>query len=255
MIKDVLSVFLKTKFIAALCLAVFILMGLSGCVFVGFSELGSVTARGSREVYEIKVDAYNGIIIDGFCDVRYYAAPSDTVTLEVSPDVREFFRLEVINGDLVVRSTKRINFSSHNSPVLTISTPALNRLTIDGAGVFTAHDKISAGSFTFKLSGAGSCKAALDVHSLNAVISGAGKLELSGKAETADLTLSGAGDMIALPLQTQDTRIRISGAGKVSVSCARDLRIDADGMGTIEYRGSPAVSINKDGLVKIRQVN
>ena len=253
--KDVLSVSLKTKFFAVLCLAVFNLMGLSGCVLVGFSELGSVTAKGSREVYEVKVAAYSGIIIDGFCEVRYYASPSDTVTLEVSPDVREFFKLEVINGDLVVRSTKHINFSSHNSPVLTISTPALNRLTIDGAGVFTAYDKISAASFAFKLSGAGTCKAALDVNSLSAAISGAGQLALSGKAETADLNLSGAGDLDALPLQTQDARIRLSGAGKVSVSCARDLRIDADGMGTIEYRGSPAVSINKDGLVKIRQVN
>jgi len=39
------------------------------------------------------------------------------------------------------------------------------------------------------------------------------------------------------------------------VSCSQDLRINADGMGSIEYRGNPRLILNKDGMVNIKQLN
>jgi len=241
--------------------AFLIVIGLSGCVIISFDDLNSVTAKGDPENYEFKVGEYNAIKAEGFCDIRYYngrsaaGASPGTVILSLPPNVREYYRVEVINGELVVSTTKRISYHSNNSPVLTVSTPVLNRLVIDGAGAFTAYDKITASSLTIIIRGAGSSKAELEVDSLYAELSGAGNMELSGRADTVDINISGIGELDALALETRETVINLSGTGHVGVNCSQNLRINADGMGAIEYRGAPNISINKTGMVSIKQLN
>jgi len=238
----------------ALCIA-FAAACFTGCVVMNISDSSTVTGRGNPEKYEFQVGQYNGIKVDGFYNIHYHAAPSDIVTLEIQPNLLEYFVVEVRDGDLVVRSTRRINFGSRRGPVLTVSTPVLNRLTIDGASTFTAHDKITSDSLTLVLRGAGSGTAELDVENLSANISGAGKIELSGRAATADLNLAGAGDLNALSLQTQDATINLSGAGSIRVNSSDSLSINANGAGSVLYRGSPRISQNTSGVVSIRQVN
>ena len=227
----------------------------SGCIVVNFAGSGTVTPAGRQEIYEFKVGEYNRIRIEGFFDIRYFAAPSDTVTLEVQPNVRDYHSIEVIDDELIVRTTRRISFRSNNSPILTISTSGLNRITFEGAGTFTAHDRITADSLTIIFRGAGSGKVELDTDSLSAEISGTGRLELSGRTNTANLDLSGAGELNALELQARDANVGLSGTGTIRANSSENLRINASGVGTVEYRGSPSVNINRDGLVSIRQVN
>jgi len=234
-------------------------IGLSGCVIISFDDFKSVTAKGSPEIYEFKVGEYNAIKVEGYCDIRHYSGGSgvspDTVSLSLPPNVREYYKVEVINNELIISTTRRINYRSNNSPVLTASTPVLNRLVIDGAGTFTAFDKITSSSLTFIIRGAGSAIAEFEVTSLYAELSGAGNMKLSGKADTADINISGMGELDALALETREAVINLSGAGNVSVSCSQDLRINADGMGSIEYRGNPRLILNKDGMVNIKQLN
>jgi len=249
---------MKKNLKSAICIfliAAFIVFCFSGCIVVSLSEPGGINARGNQETYEIKVGSFNAIRTEGSFDIHYYAAPSDTVTLLVQPNVREYIIIEVVNNELVIRTTRRISFGSGRTPVLTVSTPVLNRVSIQGAGDFTAHDKITADSLEFIITGAGNGKAELDVNRLSIEISGAGDLNLSGRANSANFAVSGAGDVKALELQTIDSTIRLSGAGDISISCSENLNINASGAGSIRYRGSPRINQNTSGPISIRQVN
>jgi hypothetical protein len=248
---------MKKDFQSTLCMAIaaFIAIIFTGCIVVNFTGSNAVTARGSQEIYELRVGSFNVIRVEGAFDIHYYASHSDTVTLAVQPNIREHITVEVINNELVARTTRRISFGSGRTPVLTVSTPVLNSVIISGTGEFIAHDKISADSFAIIFNGASDGKAEIDVDHLLVEISGAGDLELSGKANTAIFDLAGAGDVQALELQTVDTTIRLSGAGSVSVSCSERLYINASGAGSIQYRGSPRVNQNISGAVTIRQVD
>ena len=245
---------MKRTILFTVCAAL-IAVCFSGCVVVNFSDFNAVAGKGNPERYEFRVGEFSGIRVGGFYEVRYYAASSDTVILEVQPNLREYFTVEVINDDLVVRTTKRISTNSGKIPVLTVSTPVLNRLSIEGAGIFTAYDKIKADSFTLDLSGVGSGKAELDVKSLFVDLSGAGSFELSGRVDNADLNMSGAGELKALSLQTQTANVNLSGAGTVAIYCARNLRIDTSGVGTVKYKGSPDIDINRNGMASIRKLD
>lgn len=245
---------MKRVIIFAVC-AAFIAVCFSGCVAVNFSDFNAVAGKGDLEKYEFRVGGYSGIKANGLYEIRYYAASSNTVTLEVQPNLREYFIVEVISGDLVVRTTRRISPNSGKTPVLTVSAPVLNRVSIEGVGTFTAYNKMTADSFALNISGAGSGKAELDVKSLFVDLSGTGSFELSGRADSADLTMSGAGELKALSLQTQTANVNLSGVGTVSIYCAGNLFIDAGGMGAVEYKGSPVVNINKGGMVSIRKLD
>jgi len=228
---------------------------LSGCIVAGFSGSNTVAGIGDMESYVFSVGVYSGIRVEGAVNVNYYSAPSNTVTLSVQPNLMEYFKIEVEGNDLVIRTTRGINPGSGKFPVLTISTPVLNRIDVSGACSFTTHDSITADSLTIILGGAGSGKVDMDVNALSVVISGAGKIDLSGNAENADFNFSGAGDLNALSLQTREASVIFTGAGSVKVHCTDYLRINANGAGSIQYRGSPQIDLNKSGVVSITKVD
>ena len=247
--KNILHSAFRITIIAALA------AGFSGCVFINIGPFNAVTGTGDLDYYEFKTGQYNRIKIDGQCEIRYYSAPSDTVTLAVQPNLREYYEVEVIEGELLVNTTRRVSFNSGKNAVLTISAPSLNSITITGAARFITYDKISSDSFTLILEGAAEGRAELDVKELIVEITGAGNFELSGRADTASLNLNGAGDLNALSLQTRDTAVYMSGAGTISVYSTRNLEINADGVGTVEYKGSPNLNLNRDGFVSIKRLD
>jgi len=227
----------------------------SGCVVVNHSDANAVSGKGTPEKYTITVGEYNGIKIEGLCEIQYYAAPSNTVTLEVQPNLREYFVVEVVNGELVISTTKRISYNSNRAPVLTVSTPALNSLIITGACTFKTIDKIKADTFYLVISGAGEGKAELDANSLKTNMSGAGSFELFGKADNAEIMFSGAGDLKASSLQMREASVNFSGAGTIRINCSEKLSIVARGVGLVEYIGSPSLSLDTNGPVRIKKVD
>jgi len=227
----------------------------SGCVVINHSDANAVSGKGSPEKYTITVSEYNGIKIEGICEIQYYAAPSNTVTLEVQPNLREYFVVEVKNGELVISTTKRISYNSNKAPILTVSTPVLKSLTITGACTFKTIDKIKTDTFNLEISGAGEGKAELDVNSLKINMSGAGSFELFGKADNAEIKFSGAGDLKASSLQIREASVSFSGAGTIRINCSEKLSIDARGAGLVEYRGSPSLSLDTNGPVRIKKVD
>ena len=241
------------KILAYTFCAAIISMIFSGCVIVNFSDFNAVSGKGNPESFEIRTGSYNGISVEGYCDIRYYASSRDTVTLEIQPNLRDHYFVEVIEGVLLVRTTKKINFGSSITPVLTVYTPILDSVAIEGVGNFTTYDKISSSSFSYTMSGAGEGKAELDVGSLNVAMSGAGDLELSGKADVISLRLSGVGELDALSLQSREAAVYLSGTGTLRVNCSDNLHINASGTGSVVYAGSPSLTLNNSGLVTVRR--
>jgi hypothetical protein len=214
---------------------------------------GGLVGVGDLENYTFSVGEITDINIELYCDVYYYSDPMDTVTLEIQPNLRDYIFVEESGGVLTVRATRSINWVG-KTPVLTVGSSTLNSLSLLGAGAFTANDTIIADSFTLKMAGAGKGVAELDVGSLSVNKTGAGSFEFRGRADTADLKLAGAGTIDALPLQTHYATVNLSGVGIVRLGCSESLSIDAGGMGSVEYRGSPNVQLNKDGLVSVKKV-
>ncbi|MDR2571110.1 MAG: DUF2807 domain-containing protein, partial [Oscillospiraceae bacterium] len=143
---------MKKVLLTVLCIALSAVL-LAGCVTVnlshsmmrGFSMSGtSVTGTGTREDFIFDVSQLTSVTVSMFCNIEIYSAPSNTITLRIQPNLMEYIEVNESGGILDVWSTRNINTTSPNNiPVLLISSPALSRLTLNGAGTFTTHDTIT----------------------------------------------------------------------------------------------------------------
>ena len=241
----------------SLCIILSVVL-LTGCVSINFSHFGGpgVTGRGNMETFTFDVGDITNVRVELLANIVYYSAPSDTVTLEIQPNLMDYITVEESGGTLTVRSTRNINVSgTGNTPVLTISSPYLATLFHAGAGTFTAVDPIVGDSFSLTIAGAADGSAVLDVDNLYVSLAGVGNLELSGVATNADVNIAGAGRLDALDLDTNVTSINLAGVGTVRIGCSDSLTITAGGAGTVEYRGNPSIDITRGGLVTVRQVD
>jgi len=229
---------------------------LSSCVFVNFPGFNTVEGRGEPLNYEISVGHFSGINVEGNAEIHYYYAPvfNNTVDLLVYPNLLEYYELEVINDILHIRNTRRISSSRVQAKVF-IHSPVLNSINLSGVGNFITHDVIRGEQFSLVLSGAGTVYSEFDLEHLELRMSGAGNIELKGSVENASFVISGAGDFNALSLETKNTTIRLSGAASASVTSTESLKIDASGVGSIIYGGSPTLDFNSSGMVTLRRAN
>jgi len=252
---------MKKIVVVALCVVLSAVM-FTGCISV-YSPVAwergiwgrGVSGRGNLETFSFDVGEIKEVKVSLLCDILYYSEPSDSVTLEIQPNLMKHVVVEESGGILTVRTTRNIYWSGNTrTPVLRISTPSLSRVSHAGAGSFRTIDPINADTFSLSLAGATNNRATLDVKNLSVDMSGAGDLNLSGRADFADIDIAGAGRMNALDLQTRDTQINLSGVGSVKINCTENLRVIAAGVGDVEYTGSPTIDISRGGLVTVRNV-
>jgi hypothetical protein len=138
-----------------------------------------------------------------------------------------------------------------------ITLPSLQALTLSGAPVADIHGNIAGGSFKLDISGAG--KVSIDninVDKFTSQVSGAADIEVKGgAAKFASYEISGAGKIIAFPLQSNETDVNISGAGKGEITALTKLSASISGAGIIKYKGHPAVTQDVSGAGAIKDVN
>jgi len=231
---------------------------LTGCVSINFSPFVSSGAagRGNPETFTFNVGEITEIKVELLCNIVYHSASSDTVTLQVQPNLMEYITVQESGGVLTVRSSRNINVTgSSNTPVLTVSSPSLNRLSHTGAGTFTTIDPINSDSFALDITGAANGNVKMNVNDLSVSVAGAGDLTLSGTADTATVSIAGAGKLDALDLKTKTASISMAGAGTVRISTSEELRVSAGGVGTVEYRGSPSLEITRGGFVTVKNID
>ena len=239
----------------ALLTVVLTLFFLTGCVSVNFGGSGSIRGEGDMEEYIIDVGEYNKLRVEGVFEIDYYSAPSDKITLEIQPNLKEYCNIEVVNDELVVGTSLNISITPNKIPKLTVSTPELNRIVISGAAKITTFQAIETESLDIETQGAGEGKIEANVSNLSVTTSGAGSYSLSGSADIASFTMSGAGELDAFNMETRETTIILAGVGAIKVNCSERLRVNASGTGAVEYKGSPTVDLVKGGLVDVKKVD
>jgi len=104
------------------------------------------------------------------------------------------------------------------------------------------------------LSGAGDIVAsAIDVPALELRISGAGKVTLSGRAQELDARINGSGKVDAVRLATNDAEVKVSGSGHLALNARKTLKTHITGAGDVDYYGDPAVEQHITGAGRIRR--
>lgn len=174
---------------------------------------------------------FRRIDIRGSTDVVARIGPGTAITVSGDDNIVPHVRTEV-HGDTLIIDMDDGSYSTDAPLVVTVSTPALEGISISG-------------SATAQASG-------VTAERFDASISGSGTMEVSGTAGRLEASVSGSGDMRLFGLAARRAVVDVSGSGDIQLSAADALEVEVSGSGDVRYRGNPAreVKISGSGSVE-----
>jgi Putative auto-transporter adhesin, head GIN domain len=166
------------------------------------------------------VGAFHAVELRGSAKLTIVSGSPTAVTVASTRKRLDNTKTEVVDGMLVIRSEQSGSMWEHNTLTVTINTPTLDAVEINGAGDVDI--------------------AALDTPSLQLTMNGAGKVEAKGKAAQLGATIAGAGKMDLTALIADTATVTVDGAGSIDLNVSQNLKATVSGVGKIRYRGNPA---------------
>ena len=212
----------------------------SSCTFS--FPLKVIRGNGVSVTNDIDVPEFSSISILGSADVFYTQGPQ-SVSLTADENLVEYYIVEVEEGKLVVRTEKGVSLSPKTKTFITVSSPDLSEVTINGSGDCSVKDGLKTeGGFDFIVAGSGDLYAdSIECKEFTSKVSGSGDVKVDAiRCEASSTTIQGSGDSAVGNLCNGDIEIRISGSGDVAIGCenAGDINVRITGSGDVKLWGS-----------------
>jgi hypothetical protein len=208
------------------------------------------------------------------CDIVYKKADTAAILLSADQNILDHIDTEVCNHKLEIRIRPLgIILDYSKRPVITVTSPSLNEISLSGSGSLSA-DEMSGATVSVKLSGSGDITVnRINCTELSAMVSGSGDIALKlAECTNSDISTSGSGT-ISVTGQCDKEHARISGSGKidgrnfitnsatVAISGSGDvysnvkdyLKATISGSGDIYLYGNPRVDQKRSGSGKIKK--
>ncbi len=199
------------------------------------------------------ISSFDRLRVDGPYEVTVVEGIAPAARAEGDPKALDQLSIRLEGETLVVgagtrgwelRSSDRIV-----SPRITITTPALRTVLVNGGGnvhVAAMHgDRIDLG-----LNGSGAIDVAdLRADSLVATLTGTGVMTLAGEARTARLHANGAGSIEAGDFLVSDATVTSETSGTIHLRARSRAQVAGFGAGAIRIDGSADCAITGSALV------
>lgn len=171
-------------------------------------NIETVSGTGDVLTMEVDVPVFDGININGTCDVEIMIGDTQSVEFYAQSEIIEVLDYEVKNQILSIGFKPNYTIVTNKSITAQIVVPSVSSLAISGKG-------------NFKLIGP--------------------------KQEMLDIRITGSGDVKAFDMEVNNSTISISGVGNCEINAVKNLDVTISGIGTVLYLGNPKRSINITG--------
>jgi hypothetical protein len=186
------------------------------------------------------IGTFNEIHLSGFADVHIAQGKESDLKISGESNLLNFIKTRVDNGVLIISTKEGVNIRNHESIMIYVSTPELEKIRLSGAGNLVSDNKWNLDKkLEIRTSGAGRIKAEFNCPQVEVSLSGAGGIELQGETKDLEASISGVGSIKARDLKAENADVTVSGAGSIDVFASVDLKARVSGVGSINYWGNP----------------
>lgn len=221
------------------------------------SACGVIPTMGSRNLVseDRPVSGYDHLSVSGAGDVTILQDGTEALTIETDDNVMQYVTTEVRGGTLDIG----LDFPDLHSVIpsafhVTLHVKDLSGISASGSWEVNAA-ALETTNLDIEVSGSAKVTVqALVVDALKVGSSGGSTMDLAGRATSQEIDISGSATYRAGDLQTQDTRISVSGSGNVTVWATGFLNGSISGSGTISYYGAPQVTFDQSGSGKVKSL-
>lgn len=205
---------------------------------------------------ERKVGSFTAINVSGSMNVYVTQDSSYSVKIEADENLMEYIDIHVDEERLYVEPEHGFNLDPSGKIKVFVSAPVMNRFKASGACDIYSQSKITSDKpIAINISGAGKADMELKAPEINVDLSGASTIKLKGQTKDFIVEGSGSSDIQCFDLMTENTRVKISGAGNAEVFASITLDARISGAGGVKYRGNPTVKQNVSGAGSIRKAD
>jgi len=231
-------------------------------VLVGFrfnKGLRAITGRTiDLEPSELETRSYDllgfeEIEILGRGDLHLVQGPDYDVKIKAEKNVLDILEVELKGNKLVIGERSNLLFVRKEIDIF-ITTPKIEVIKIFGSGDIQSKNKILSEELDIVITGDGDVDLDLEVNDLLTKIIGSGDVQYTGKVENHEISVLGSGSVKAFDLQTQNTKVGISGSGNAEVDAEDELEIRISGSGSVLYKGQPQLDQRVSGSGKVKSI-
>lgn len=197
----------------------------TGKIIIDGQEVGtsssSIKGSGIKKTIQRNISNFSNINVQSSIDIKY---TQGKLGLSITGDSNIISSITTKVNDSTLHLSTNKSFSSHHPIVVTVSSPKINSLIING-------------SSDIELS-------AINTTSLQLILNGAVDLLATGTTSKLDIQLIGAGDAKLKSLITQEADVSLEGSGDIQLTVTKKLNAHISGAGDIIFFGHPS-KVNK----------
>lgn len=175
---------------------------------------------GPQQSQQRGTDAFHSVDLRAAAEVSVQVGPATSLVITADDAALENIRTSVQNGMLVIDQHGGWLNLRGNEVHVAITVPELKAFAVNGAGNVTIEG--------------------VQTDALALVLQGAANLVASGSTRSLNARINGAGNMDLTRLGAEEATVAVNGAGNLKLRATVSLEASVNGVGTIEYAGSPA---------------
>ena len=152
----------------------------------------------------------------------------------------------LIKGILSITTLDDNCYSTQNLLKITVTSPQINGITLEGAGKIEAHN-ITTDQLHFETNGTATINSSFTTEFVSVFINGSGDAQLAGSTEHCGFYIGGTGSIQASTLIVDISTITIEGTGDVYIHVNNEMTVVINGSGNVYYTGDPAINSQING--------
>ncbi|WP_082780307.1 head GIN domain-containing protein [Rufibacter sp. DG15C] len=223
-------------------------IGIASCAQA--QDHNTVEGNGTIKSETRAVQGFTGLHISGGYEVFLTQGGQESLKIEGDANILPLIETKVTDGVLYVASKNNVNIRKAKGLKLYVTVKDLKTLDLNGGIKLSTTNPLKGTALKLDASGGMHLDMDLDLKDLKVDLSGGSDITLRGTADNVTLEVSGATNLKATELKTQYLALDASGAGNAEVFASKELKVDASGIMSVGYKGSPKVQHTGMGKVK-----
>jgi len=224
--------------------------------FISAGTINSQSLYGDGNVVKENrtVSSFDKVEINGVVNVYLKQGSSESAVVEADKNLVPYILTSVKNGTLTISTKEDFNLKKSTKLKVYVTLKNITDLECNSVGNVKTESKLDLNDINIENNSVGNIDLELDCNKLTLENNSVGNSTLSGNIDVGNIEHNGVGNIKAFDLKADVLTIESNAVGNAEVSSEREIYIELNGMGNINYKGAAAVKkLEKNGFGNIKK--
>lgn len=200
------------------------------------------------------ISSFNKIEINGLVNVYLKQGTTESVTVEADKNLIPYILTSVKNGIMNISTKEDFNLKKSTKLNVYVTLNNITDLECNGVGNVKTESKLDLNDINIENNSVGNIDLEINCNKLILENNSVGNTILTGNIDIGNIEHNGVGNIKAFDLKSDILTIESNAVGNAEVSSEREIYIELNGMGNINYKGAAAVKkLEKNGFGNIKK--